>query len=61
MRDIPVYIFNGFLDSGKTTFIKETILSDNFHEQGRTLLIVLEDGEVEYELDMLEKYGVDIC
>ena len=30
MRNIPVFFINGILDSGKTTFIIDTIKTDGF-------------------------------
>ncbi len=50
MREIPVYLFLGFLDSGKTKFIQETFEDPRFDEQReRTLLLVCEEGEEEYD------------
>ncbi|MBR2675116.1 MAG: hypothetical protein IKE52_06690 [Mogibacterium sp.] len=49
MTEKPVYFFGGFLGAGKTTFIKETLESPEFGNDGRTLLIVCERGEVDYE------------
>ena len=46
-RNVPVYIFTGFLESGKTTFILDTLSQDYFATGERTLLIVCEDGETE--------------
>lgn len=46
--EIPVYLFSGFMDSGKTSLIKETLIEENFGEGAKTLLIACEDGEVEY-------------
>lgn len=42
--DIPVYLFAGFLDGGKTTFING-ILRDGFAIQERTLLLCCEEGK----------------
>mgnify|MGYP000448935844 CR=1 FL=1 len=28
MQEIPIYLFTGFMDSGKTTLIKETLLEN---------------------------------
>ena len=56
----PVFIINGFLDSGKTTFIIDTLKNDGFHKQGNTLLLVCEEGEVEYNKKELIKYNVHI-
>lgn len=49
MEEIPVYLFTGFMDSGKTTLIKETLLDQEFGNGAKTLLISCEDGEVEYD------------
>ena len=46
--DIPVYLFTGFLDSGKTKFIQDTLEDKRFETGERTLLIVCEEGEEEY-------------
>lgn len=58
----PVFIINGFLDSGKTTFIIDTIKNDGFAQQGgKSLLIVFEEGEVEYPLDELAKQKTQVA
>ena len=41
----PVYICTGFLDSGKTTFIKDTLMKQEWIEEGPTLLLQCEEGE----------------
>ena len=46
---IPVYLFTGFLESGKTTFIKKKISDPEFIKNKRTLLLVCEDGFEEYD------------
>ena len=43
MKEIPVYLFTGFLDSGKTTFLNG-ILEDGFARDTPTLLICCERG-----------------
>ena len=48
-KEIPVYLFVGFLESGKTTFIQETFEDPNFDSGDNTLLLICEEGEVEYE------------
>ena len=50
MSEIPVYVFTGFLDSGKTKFIQETLEDERFNAGERTLLLVFEEGEEEYDL-----------
>lgn len=49
MQEIPVYVFTGFLDSGKTKFIQETLEDPRFNDGERTLLLVFEEGEEEYD------------
>ena len=49
MQEIPVYAFTGFLDSGKTKFIQETLEDTRFNAGERTLLLVFEEGEEEYD------------
>ncbi len=55
MEEIPVYSFTGFMDSGKTTLIRQTLLEQNFGEGAKTLLIVCEDGDEEYDEEELKK------
>ncbi len=47
--DIPVYLFTGFLEAGKTKFIEETLKDDRFSFDGNTLLLVCEEGFGEYD------------
>lgn len=48
--EIPVYLFTGFLESGKTSFIAETMKDPNFNDGKRKYLIILtEEGEVELD------------
>ena len=46
---IPVYTFTGFLDSGKTKFIQETLEDERFNSGERTLVLICEEGEEEYD------------
>lgn len=50
-NDIPVYLFTGFLESGKTKFIQETLCDERFNKGEKTLLLVCEEGVEEYEPD----------
>ena len=50
MPDIPMYVFTGFLESGKTKFIQETLEDERFNTGERTLLLVFEEGEEEYDV-----------
>ena len=49
MTEIPVYAFTGFLDSGKTKFIQETLEDERFNAGERTLLLIFEEGEEEFD------------
>ena len=49
MVQIPVYAFTGFLDSGKTKFIQETLEDPRFNDGERTLILLFEEGEEEYD------------
>ena len=44
-----MYVFTGFLESGKTKFIQETLEDPRFNSGERTLLLVFEEGEEEYD------------
>ena len=47
--ETPVYIFTGFLESGKTTFIQDTLQDERFNSGEKTLLLLCEEGETEYD------------
>ena len=49
VKEVPVYLFLGFLDAGKTKFIQETFEDPRFDSGEKTLLLVLEEGEEEYD------------
>ena len=50
----PVYVFSGFLDSGKTKAIKDTLYNPRFNEGEATLIICFEQGDVEYDEKFLK-------
>ena len=50
-----VYVINGFLESGKSEFITYTLAQPYFQIKGTTLLLLCEEGEVEYEEELLKK------
>lgn len=52
---MPVFLIDGFLESGKTQFLQFTMEQDYFKAEGKTLLIVCEDGETEYDEKMLKR------
>lgn len=56
----PVYIINGFLESGKTQFICFTLAQNYFQIRGKTLLILCEEGENEYDEVLLRKSRTEV-
>ena len=48
-RQVPVYLFTGFLESGKTKFAQETLQDKTFNNGDRMLLLVCEEGVEEYD------------
>ncbi len=50
----PLFIINGFLEAGKTQFLQFTMSQDYFQTDGRTLLIVCEEGDTEYDAKLLK-------
>ena len=58
--EIPVYLFTGFLDGGKTTFIQSTLEDERFNKGERTLLLLCEEGEVEYDPSRFSGKNVSI-
>ena len=62
MRELPVYIFNGFLDSGKTSFINETLGAEGLAKPGdRVLLVLCEEGETEITTENRVCKSLSIC
>lgn len=51
---VPIYLISGFLESGKTSFLNFTLQQDYFCIEGKTLLILCEEGEEEYDMDALK-------
>ena len=56
--NIPVYLFTGFLEGGKTHIIQESMCDERFNTGEKTLIILCEEG-IE-ELDVSEFYGKNI-
>ena len=59
-RDVPVYLITGFLESGKTQFLDFTIHQSYFQIPDKTLLILCEEGEEEYDEESLKKVNTVI-
>ena len=52
-RDIPTYLFTGFLESGKSTCIQEILEEGNFADGLKTLFLQTEEGEFEIDEKLL--------
>ena len=55
---LPVYLFTGFLEGGKTTIIQESLNDQNFNSGEKTLVLLCEEGEV--ELDATQFWGQNV-
>ena len=58
--EIPVFLFNGFLDSGKTTLIKEIIEGEKSYHGYNTLIIAFEDGENGYDEEWIKNNEINV-
>ena len=59
-KQIPVYLFTGFLDAGKSTFIQSTLEDKRFNSGEKTLLVCCEEGEVEYDFSAFSGKNVHL-
>ena len=55
-RFVPVYLFTGFIESGKTTLALSVLENERFTNGGKVLVICCEEGEIEYSEEKLQKY-----
>ncbi len=52
---MPVFLINGFLEAGKTQFISYTLQQEYFQSDGTTVLILCEEGDTEYDKELLKR------
>lgn len=57
---IPIFLFNGLLESGKTAFINEMLKKPVFADGNKTVVISGEEGIEEYDLEALEKRNISV-
>lgn len=57
---MPLFLINGFLEAGKTQFLQFTMQQEYFQAEGRTLLIVCEEGDTEYDQRILKNSRTDV-
>ena len=60
MEQIPVYLFTGFLESGKTTFIKEILKDEQFIGNEKSILFLCEEGVEEFEEKELRNAHIEV-
>ena len=60
-EEVPVYLFTGFMDSGKTSLIQETLFENNFGDGSKGVIIMCEDGEKEYDEDKLRTINISLA
>lgn len=57
---MPVFLINGFLEAGKTRFLTFTMEQEYFQTDGKTLLIVCEEGDTEYDAAFLTEHKTSV-
>ena len=57
---MPLFLINGFLEAGKTQFLQFTMQQEYFQAEGRTLLIVCEEGDTEFDEKVLKNSRTDV-
>ena len=55
-KEVPVYLFTGFLEGGKSTFMNESMIEEDFAGGEKNLCIVTEEGEVETKIETYKGY-----
>ncbi len=60
MKNQSVYMINGFLEAGKSEFISFTLAQPYFKIKGKTLLLVCEEGEIEYDPELLRQTNTEL-
>lgn len=59
-KDIPVYMFTGMLESGKTSFLRDTLNDGEFEDGNSSLLILFEEGEDELSESLLTRNKISV-
>ena len=59
-NNIPLYLFTGFLEAGKTCFIQQTLEDQRFNTGDSTLVVLCEEGEAELETSSMASKDVKV-
>lgn len=54
---IPVIIIKGILESGKSYFIKDSLIRGDFGDLGKVLILSQEEGVEEFDKEFLQEYN----
>lgn len=57
---VAAYLFTGFLESGKTKFIQETLGDKSFNSGEKTMILMCEEGEEEYDTSLAYMKNVSV-
>ena len=57
---VPIYIVSGFLDSGKTTIIRNMLEDEGFSRGQKTLIVLCEEGMEELDETALAKQNAKV-
>ncbi len=60
IKEVPVFLFTGFLEAGKTEFLQESLEDPEFNSGEKSLIILCEEGEIEFDLDKFPKNSVTV-
>ncbi len=60
LRMTDTRLVYGFLDAGKTTYIRENVMNDVFWKYGSTLIICFEEGEEGFDPESLAKKNTSV-
>ena len=60
MKEVPIFLLNGFLESGKTTIIKEIVENNEVYQNNSTVIIACEQGEIEFDEAWCQKYKIHV-
>lgn len=60
MQQIPIYLITGFLEAGKTSFLRDVLMGGDFDDGQKGLLILCEEGEQEYDEKALAQMNISV-
>lgn len=58
--EVPIYLFTGFLEAGKTSCIQETMESEEFNDGEKVLILQCECGEEEFDFSRFPNQNIAV-